>query len=137
MTNYSYNRVIQLLYVNAHFRSNVSMNKQTNEVNYALEMFCICSFILYNTNARFHNLPTFYNIFLGAILLFCLEMFDHIIHMLYIICRCYAIPSFVCYMFMSTHHCNEQYLVEHKGSIGGEWIYSIRLKVYSNNIDYG
>ena len=63
MTNYSYNRVIQLLYVNAHFRSNVSMNKQTNEVNYALEMFCICSFILYNTNARFHNLPTFYSFF--------------------------------------------------------------------------
>ena len=50
MTNYSYNRVIQLLYVNAHIRSKVWVNKQTNEVNYALEMFGICSFILYNTN---------------------------------------------------------------------------------------
>ena len=45
MTNYSYNRVIQLLYVNAHIRSKVWVNKK-NEVNYVLEMFGICSFIV-------------------------------------------------------------------------------------------
>ena len=83
--------------------------------------------------------PLFIAFFLELYSCSALKCLIIIMHMLYIICRCYAIPSFVCYMFMSTHHCNEQYLVEHKGSIGGGggWIYSIRLKVYSNNIDYG
>ena len=87
------------------------------------------------------HVSTIYPLFIAfflAILLFCPEMFDHIMHMLYIICRCYAIPSFVFDTFMSTHHCNEQYLVEHKGSTGGGgWIYSIPRPTRSTDLEAG